>query len=239
MVFVILFIMETMRCRKCNETKLIEEFCKKKDKRINFCKKCHNKRYHTKEPKIIEITELECLSCNITKSVEFFSKSKYSKYGVARVCLSCQSKKVMEKYHSDEEYMKLKKEQKRKSIKKHWSKRVDYCNNYFKERAKRDPVFRMKTRFRSNIYNSFKRRGYNKNSKTIKILGSEWEVVKEHFESLFQEGMTWENMGKWHIDHIIPLSTALTEDDVVKLCFYKNLQPLWGEDNWLKSDNIL
>ncbi len=51
--------------------------------------------------------------------------------------------------------------------------------------------------------------------------------------------MSWENMGKWHVDHIIPLATAKTEDEVIKLCHYSNLQPLWAEDNWAKSDKIL
>ena len=50
--------------------------------------------------------------------------------------------------------------------------------------------------------------------------------------------MSWENMGKWHIDHIIPLSTAITEEDVIRLCHYTNLQPLWAEDNLKKSNKL-
>ena len=51
--------------------------------------------------------------------------------------------------------------------------------------------------------------------------------------------MSWENHGKWHIDHIIPLSTANTEEDILNLCHYTNLQPLWAEDNIKKSNKIL
>jgi len=64
------------------------------------------------------------------------------------------------------------------------------------------------------------------------------KIVFEHFESLFTNGMCWNNMGQWHIDHIIPLSTAITEEDVIRLCHYTNLQPLWAEDNLKKSNKL-
>jgi hypothetical protein len=51
--------------------------------------------------------------------------------------------------------------------------------------------------------------------------------------------MSWDNYGKWHIDHIIPLSSANNEDEVYKLCHHTNLQPLWAEDNLKKSNKIL
>jgi 5-methylcytosine-specific restriction endonuclease McrA len=49
------------------------------------------------------------------------------------------------------------------------------------------------------------------------------------------DGMTWDNYGDWHIDHIIPISTAKTLDDVMALNNYKNLQPLWWIDNLIKG----
>jgi len=47
-----------------------------------------------------------------------------------------------------------------------------------------------------------------------------------------------ENHGKWHIDHIIPLSSATSKDELLKLCHYSNLQPLWKVDNLQKSNLI-
>ena len=50
--------------------------------------------------------------------------------------------------------------------------------------------------------------------------------------------MTWENQGEWHFDHIIPISSAQTEEEVIKLNHYTNFQPLWAEDNLRKSNKI-
>jgi hypothetical protein len=52
--------------------------------------------------------------------------------------------------------------------------------------------------------------------------------------------MSWEKFGKYiHIDHIIPLSSAKTEEEIYKLCHYTNLQPLWAEDNLKKSNKLI
>ena len=50
--------------------------------------------------------------------------------------------------------------------------------------------------------------------------------------------MNWSNQGKWHIDHIIPLDSAKTQEEIIKLFNYKNLQPLWAKDNIKKSNKM-
>ena len=81
----------------------------------------------------------------------------------------------------------------------------------------------------------------SKRNKTFHIVGCPPEYLKEHLETQFVDGMSWNNYGRygWHIDHIIPLSSAKTEDELYKLCHYTNLQPLWAEDNLKKSNKIL
>lgn len=70
------------------------------------------------------------------------------------------------------------------------------------------------------------------------MLGCDWSHLKTHLESKFTDGMSWENRSMWHIDHIIPLASAKSIEEVVKLCHYTNLQPLWAEENLSKGTKI-
>ena len=49
--------------------------------------------------------------------------------------------------------------------------------------------------------------------------------------------MSWSNHGKWHLDHIIPISSARTKEEAIKLNHYSNFQPLWAIDNLVKHNN--
>lgn len=113
-----------------------------------------------------------------------------------------------------------------------------YLREYEKERIKSDCVFAMKKRLRSRTANALKSSGYHKTSKTQKMLGCTWDELKLHIESKFLNGMGWCNRGLWHIDHIVPLASAKSAEDVAKLCHYTNLQPLWAKDNLRKGAKI-
>lgn len=68
------------------------------------------------------------------------------------------------------------------------------------------------------------------------------EELREHIESKFQQGMTWDNISEWHIDHIIPRSAFNFEDEKdvdFKICWsLKNLQPLWRIENLSKGNSL-
>lgn len=51
--------------------------------------------------------------------------------------------------------------------------------------------------------------------------------------------MTFENHGEWHLDHIIPLASAINEEDIIKLNHYTNFQPLWSKENLKKGSKII
>lgn len=116
------------------------------------------------------------------------------------------------------------------------AKKTGYQREYNKKRYEIDPIHRIKVLMRCRINKIFK--SIKLNSK--QVLKAEYEVVKIHIENQFKKGMTWENHGKngWHIDHIIPLSSAKTEEDMITLCHYTNLQPLWEIDNLKKGSKI-
>ena len=110
-------------------------------------------------------------------------------------------------------------------------------NKYYKKRRK-DPFFKLQFNFRQRTTLAIKSKGFTKKSKTQKILGCSWDKLKEHLENQFTDGMNWDNYGEWHVDHIIPISMSETEEQLYKLSHYTNLQPLWGEENLAKSDNL-
>lgn len=106
-----------------------------------------------------------------------------------------------------------------------------------RERWKRsnNPLISMIIRSRCRITAFLNKNNYSKPSETQEMLGCDWSHLKAHLESKFTDGMSWENRGMWHIDHIIPLASAKSIEEVVKLCHYTNLQPLWAADNLSKG----
>ena len=107
---------------------------------------------------------------------------------------------------------------------------------YVKNRYKTDILYRLKMILRHRLNVALKR----KKSQTLKqYLGCSVEELKIHLKSKFLEGMNWINYGDWHIDHIIPLNSAQTEEDLYKLCHYSNLQPLWALDNLKKGSKYV
>jgi hypothetical protein len=91
-------------------------------------------------------------------------------------------------------------------------------------------------------------RGEVKKDSTINILGCAIEEFKVYLEKNWESWMNWENYGKyskgvenfgWDIDHIIPISSAKTPDDVIKLNHYTNLTPMCSFKNrYIKKDKI-
>ena len=105
-----------------------------------------------------------------------------------------------------------------------------------KIRREKDPLFKFKCNLRNLIKNSLTKQGYTKKSKTYDIVGVEFQDFKIYIETKFVEGMSWESYGEWHLDHIIPISSAKTEKELILLDKYTNFQPLWAIDNIRKSN---
>jgi hypothetical protein len=70
------------------------------------------------------------------------------------------------------------------------------------------------------------------------ILGISYTNFKIYIENLFKDGMTWENYGKWHLDHKTPISWAKTEKEVIELNHYTNFQPMWAIENLSKGNRF-
>lgn len=114
----------------------------------------------------------------------------------------------------------------------------------YHKRIKNDTIYKLTKRYRSRTkkaIDDYIKRGweYNINCSSLKLLGCSMPDFKDYFEKLFVSGMSWDNMGDWHIDHIVPISRATDEKDIIKLSHYTNLQPLWAVDNLRKGAKII
>ncbi|MNQ31951.1 hypothetical protein D3C85_453340 [compost metagenome] len=112
-----------------------------------------------------------------------------------------------------------------------------YQLNYRLTRYKTDPLYALQMTCRRRILCAMAKGGYKKSTKTEIMLGCSFEDFKTYLESKFLPGMNWENRGLygWHIDHIIPLSSAADRDELERLCHYTNMQPMWAADNYSKG----
>ena len=104
-----------------------------------------------------------------------------------------------------------------------------------KLRLATDEKFKLIQNLRKRVYNALK--GITKSDTTKNLLGCSIEYLKQHLENQFQLGMTWDNYGKWHVDHKKPCCKFdFTKIEQQRECFhYTNLQPLWAIDNLKKS----
>ena len=174
----------------------------------------------------------KCKRCNIEKELNQFYKQKKGKFGVKPECKDCIKIYNKKNAVSQSLYWKnyrIKNKEHIAKFKKEWE--INKRNT--------DPLYRLKQNLRHRTNSAFKSKYWQKNNTTKHLLGCEFEQVKEYIENKFTEGMSWDNYGKWHIDHIIPLSSAKTEIEMRCLFHYINLQPLWASDNFKKSDKIL
>jgi hypothetical protein len=114
---------------------------------------------------------------------------------------------------------------------------------YRNKKHREDINFKLSCNLRNRINCAIKHD--QKRGSAVKDLGCSIEFLKKHLEKQFKEGMSWDNWGlgdnKWHIDHIIPLSSFdLTDrEQFLKACHYTNLQPLWAEENMKKGKKII
>jgi hypothetical protein len=185
-----------------------------------------------------------CSKCGVRQNVLEFRKDITKKDGLRPDCKLCVKSYEMSRRANNPDMMK---EKLKTYYKDNPEKRKKYRENYKlrkqqqrKDRRNSDPVFNLINRIRCRVWKYLNVLNITKKNKTFDIVGCSPEFLKEHLEKQFTDGMTWELFGKHiHIDHIIPLSSAKTEDELYKLCHYTNLQPLWAEDNLKKSNKIL
>lgn len=167
----------------------------------------------------------KCTKCEEVKSIDMFTKRKESGKGIKSNCKLCDSKRAKEWRSKNKEKIR------------------EYKRNWKKNKKNTDPLFRFDNNIRKLIHSSFKNSDCNfrKKSTTQDILGCTIDEFIKYIESKFTKGMTFENhtTNGWHLDHIIPISSAKTEEDIIRLNHYTNFQPMWANENIKKSNKII
>jgi len=126
----------------------------------------------------------------------------------------------------------------RKNHRKKNHKEIDRKNGiYIIKREKYDIGFKIANRLRHRTYSSLIAKNASKNFKFKEYIGCSISKLKAHLEEQFTKGMSWNNYGKWEIDHVRPCASFdLSKPEEQLECFnYKNLQPLWAKDNMKKG----
>jgi hypothetical protein len=245
--------MEKKICSKCKEEKEVCEFYTDKSKIDGYyssCKNCkttysktrrdkniiylnlwrknnpdHNKLFHEKNPDYVKNYYKKNKEVLLLRVKKHYHENKEKN--------SEKLKNLSKKYYQNNREKRL--EYRKEYSKNNREKRNEYLSN----KKKIDPIYRLSCIVRNRLYSFLKNKNITKQNKTFDIVGCSPQFLKEYLENQFTNGMSWDNRCEWHIDHIIPLSSATTEEDIYKLCHYTNLQPLWAEDNLSKSNKIL
>ena len=216
-------------CSKCKEEKELTEFYKHKKSPCKVCRLLYNKEYRQNNKEKRREYRKEYDEKNKEKIKEYYQNNKE------------RLNKRIKEYRQNN----IVKERLKEYRQNNKDRIMEYKNRYARLRRKSEPLFKITTNIRNLISRSIKRNGYNKKSKTYKILGCSFEEFKLHIESQWEEWMNWDNYGKcngeekygWDIDHIIPVSSGKCEESNIRLNHYSNMRPLCSYVNrYVKRD---
>jgi len=224
-------------CTKCKKEKLIDDFgnrenCSGKVIKHSVCREClkekqelHRNNNFEKLKQYDKNRYINNIDENKENSKEWYKNNK--------------DKRQKWNENNKEGLQEYRKEYYKKNKEKISKQNFDIAKN----RRLNEPLYKLKYNIRSLIGSSIRRKGYKKKSSTQTILNCSFDEFKTYLESKFELWMNWENYGKyngqlnfgWDIDHIIPLSSAKSEEEIIKLNHYTNLRPLDSYENFWRS----
>ena len=212
--------MELKKCSKCWEDKPKEEFHIRSaalDGRHPYCKVCRK-----------ELSSKYYL--NNKKKLDAANK-EYNRKNKKRI------RKRQREWYQENRGRILKEHKQWRQNNKGWH------TTYMRERRRNDSVFRITRNMGAGMWACLK--GVRKNSRTFSYIDKSPEELMNYLEKQFTEGMSRENYGEWHVDHIRPLASfefdkykegsAEFEALLGEAWHYTNLQPLWAADNISKG----
>jgi len=223
------------QCQECRKMLKKKYYLDNRERELLKCKK-----YREENKDKIKESDKKYYESNkeiVKNRVKLYSKNNVDIIKQKKKEYYIENKDKFKKYSLDNKD--IKREKRRKYDKENREKINEYQRNYFKDRRENDPLFKLSGNIRGLIKVGLKNKGYNKKSKTKDILGCSFEDFKLYIENKFESWMSWDNYGKyngevnygWDIDHIIPLKIAKTEEELLELSNFNNLQPLCSKIN--------
>lgn len=160
----------------------------------------------------------KCNKCGAVKeaTTENFHRKKGGKDGLNAVCKVCKNAIDLKRLSNDKPRM------------------ARNYRNYVNNNPHAKITQNLRARMRKVIKKGFK------SGHSLSILGCSSQEWKVYLESKFTDGMSWENYGEWHIDHIVPCASfdLTKEEDQIRCFHYTNTQPLWKADNYKKGCKV-
>jgi len=232
------------KCSKCGVEKPLSEFHKDKYKKNGYksrCAECCRKdRVEWRNSNLVKAKQQEraqyikhrekCLKrtndwykANPEKAREL-DKRRYYKDRKKRIAASCKWEKE-NKEHVNQ-------------VRRQWYKKTNKQRLAYYAKKREDVQYRLLSNLRRRLNSILN--GVRKSDSFYQIIGCTNEELKAHIERQFNSGMSWENYGEWHIDHIKPCASYDLRDEIQqKKCFnFSNLQPLWASDNLSKGAKV-
>jgi len=195
----------------------------------------------------------KCIRCKKEKEETEF---KIWKGNLTKMCLVCLEKNREEGKRSYEKNKERKKEYAKKNKEKIQKRMKEWYEENKKEVLERrkckhgsqklnckicNPLGHLRLRVSIRVAGALKR---EKSKASIEYLGCDIPSYKKYLEEKFKPGMTWDNHGEWHIDHIIPVMYKEGEEEITlemveKRLHYTNTQPLWASENISKGNRYI
>lgn len=182
-----------------------------------------------------------CKQCGEKKDIDDFQKGRAK-------CKKCVYLRQRQWYIKNQEKILIKRREYRaknkEKIKKWKRENKDKINEtrriYTKNKLENDCVFKLKLQLRKMLKRSFERKSEKKDNHAEQILGCSINFFIKYLLQTYKDnyGCEWDGIETVHIDHIVPLATAKTKEEVMRLCNYKNLQLLKAKDNLKKGSKI-
>lgn len=172
-----------------------------------------------------------CTKCGVAKPLDCYNV-RHARGQLYRQCRDCMASRKWAAKHPERHL----------AFQQQWvAKNRDRARAIWRDmaaRRRKDPSYRLENRIRCGIYAFLS--GQKKTVGTFELVGYSVDELRSHLERQFTKGMSWGNMGDWHIDHIIPLAsftiTGPDDPELRRAWALPNLRPLWAADNIAKRD---